>query len=115
MEAEDELAPLREALIHWDEALVASLKATAAALRVTGPGPDSSLREAGVAVEAQLDALRRRRDPAAAPDASQAARFMARLAATRLLVDRQLQIEAWLAQWHRAQATHPGTGGGSEG
>jgi hypothetical protein len=115
MEAEDELAPLREALIHWDEALVASLKAAAAALRGTGPEPDSSLREAGVAVEAQLDALRRRRDPTLAPDASRTASFLARLAATRLLVDRQLQIEAWLAEWQRAQATHPGVGGESEG
>jgi uncharacterized membrane protein YccC len=107
MEAVGELAPLREALIRLDEALVASLQATAAALRGSGPGPGSSLREAGVAAEAQLDALRRRGDSLPAQDASAAARFLSRLAATRLLVDRQLRLEDWLLDWHRVESTDP--------
>jgi len=105
MEAVDELAPLRESLIRLDEALVASLQATAAALRGTGPGPGSSLREARVSAEAQLDAVRRGRDAAPALDASQAARFVARLAATRLLVDSQLRLEDWLRDWRGVESS----------
>jgi len=115
MEAVDELAPLREALVRREEALAVSLKATAAALHGTGPEPDSSLREAHAAVEAELAALRRRRVPVPALDASQTAKFLARLAASRWLVESQLRIEAWLAEWQRAQATHPSAARDSAG
>ena len=100
-EAAAALAPLLETLIHLDEELVASLEATAAALRGDGPPPDASLREARAAVEAQLDALRGRPELAAAADAAQTARFLARLASSSWLVDSQLRLEDWLAEWQR--------------
>jgi len=99
------VAPLREVLAHQDEALFASLRAAAGALRGTGPGLDSCLGEARAAVVAQIDARRGRSDPARAVDARRTGEFLARLAASRGLVESQLQLEAWLADWQRAQTT----------
>jgi hypothetical protein len=96
------LAPLREALTHQDETLVASLNAAAGALRGSGPGPDSSLGEARAAAEAQIDALRGRADLARALDARETGELLAELAASRRLVESQLAVETWLADWRRA-------------
>jgi uncharacterized membrane protein YccC len=102
------LAPLHEALTHQDEALVASLNAAPRALRETGPEPDASLGEARAAVEAQIDALRGHADLARALDARRKGEFLVQLAASRRLVDSQLRVEAWLADWRRAAAAAPG-------
>jgi len=101
------LAPLREALTHLADAIVASLIAAASALRGSGPEPDHSLGEARAAVEAQLDALRGRTDLARAGDPRRAGDFLAQLAATRQLVDSELRIEAWLADWSQARRQDP--------
>ena len=101
------LAQLREALTRHDEALVASLKSAADALRGSGPAPDSSLGEARAAVDAQIDALRGRADLASALDPGRFGEILAHLAAGRRLVDSQLQLEVWLADWQRAAAAAP--------
>jgi hypothetical protein len=101
------LASLHEALTHQDETLVASLNAAAGALRGIGTAPDSGLGEARAAVDAQIDALRARADLARADDERLTSQLLARLAASRRLVESQLQLEVWLADWHRAQVTHP--------
>ncbi len=95
------LAPLHMALAHQNEALIASLNAAAGALRGSGPGPTSSLTEASAAVSAQVDALGGHPDLAGAPGASRSAELLAQLASNSV-VESQLQIEAWLADWHRA-------------
>jgi uncharacterized membrane protein YccC len=102
-EAEAALAPLREALHRQTEVLVASLTAAAGALRGGEPEPGSRLAEARAAFESQLDALRARPDLADAAGARRTDEFLARLAASRRLVDSQLQLEAWLAEWRKAQ------------
>jgi hypothetical protein len=99
------LAQLREALTRHDEALVASLKSAADALRGSGPAPDSRLGEARAAVDAQIDSLRGRADLDSSLDPGRFGEILAQLAAGRRLVETQLQIEAWLADWQRAQAT----------
>jgi uncharacterized membrane protein YccC len=101
------LARLREALTRHDEALVASLKSAAAALRGSGPAPDSRLGEARAAVDAQIDSLRGRADLDSSLDPGRFGEILAQLAAGRRLVESQLQLEAWLADWQRAQVTHP--------
>jgi len=101
--AEAALAPLREALHRQADALVASLTTAAGALRGAEPEPGSGLAEARAAVESQLDALRTRPDLARAAGARRTGEFLARLAASRRLVDSQLHVEAWLAEWRKAQ------------
>jgi len=100
--ADAALAPLHAALGRQDEALVASLAAVAEALRGPAPGPGSELEEARAAVEAQLDALRGEPDVARALGARPTDALLASLGARRLLVARQLAIEAWLADWKRS-------------
>jgi hypothetical protein len=102
-ESEAALAPLREALDRQAQALVASLAAVAGALRGAEPGPGSGLAEARAAFESQLVALRARPDLAGAAGARRTGEFLARLAASRRLVDSQLELEVWLAGWRRAQ------------
>jgi hypothetical protein len=97
------LVPLRAALKRQAEALVASLTTAVGALRGAELEPGSGLAEARAAVESQLDALRARPDLAGAAGARRTGEFLARLAASRRLVDSQLELEVWLAGWRRAQ------------
>jgi hypothetical protein len=110
-EAEPALTPLLESLAQRDAVLVARLKATADALRGHVPEPgssfDTSLAEARAAVGVQVDALRGRADLSHEIDTSAAAEFLAQLAASDRLVESQLKLEAWLADWHRAQGGQP--------
>jgi hypothetical protein len=99
------LTSLREALTHQDAVLVASLKDAAAALRGSATSPDSRLREAQAAVDAQTDALRGHADLATERDTHLTVELLAQIAASGALVKSQLQLEAWLADWHRAQGT----------
>jgi hypothetical protein len=101
------LASLREALVQQDAMLVASLEASAAALRGSGTLPDSRLREAQATVDAQTDALRGHADLATEGDAHLTVEFLAQLAASGALVESQLEFEAWLADWHREQGMQP--------
>jgi uncharacterized membrane protein YccC len=101
------LTSLREALAQQDAMLVASLKASAAALRGSGTSPDSRLREAHAAVDAQTDALSGHADLATEGDTRLTLELRAQLAASGALVESQLQLEAWLEDWHRAQGMQP--------
>mgnify|MGYP000433203370 CR=1 FL=1 len=73
----------------------------------SGTSPDSRLREAHAAVDAQTDALRGHADLATERDTLLTLELRAQLAASGALVESQLQLEAWLADWHRAQGMQP--------
>jgi hypothetical protein len=103
-QVESALAPLRSALLRREQALSASLTASAAALRGTGPGPTSDLSAAQRAVEAQFDAIRGQAEIARALGAHDTQVLLAHLDAIGALAAGQLAIEAWLADWHRAAA-----------
>ncbi|MBW2386791.1 MAG: hypothetical protein JRG92_24450 [Deltaproteobacteria bacterium] len=106
-QVESALAPLRSALLRREQALPASLTASAAALRGTGPGPTSDLSAAQRAVEAQFDAIRGQAKIARALGAHGTQVLLAHLDAVGALAAGQLAIEAWLADWHRASAAAP--------
>ena len=97
-------ASLRAALLQQDQAIVASITASAQALRGADIEPGPALGEARAAVEAGLDEIRGQRETARAASAQQADAFLAHLASRRELATRQLAIEAWLADWHAAAA-----------
>ena len=102
----DSLASLRTALLQQDEALLASMQTAAETLRGEAPteSASSALDEANCAVLARLDDLRARREPLPSITAEAREAFLVHLASRRLLVDRQLTIEAWLADWRQAVA-----------
>jgi len=106
-ETDSELTALYEALDHQEEALVASMNSAARTLREGGAPTTTGLEEAGAAVDAQLDTLRDRSDAAAALGARQAGELMSSVDEHRLLAIRQLAIQAWFADWHRAASTVP--------
>jgi uncharacterized membrane protein YccC len=108
-EAEAALRPLQEALAREYEAMVASMNAAARALRGLAPAEASGLSEARAAVEARAAALRGRTDLARALGARRTDAFLARLTASRQLVETQLRVEAWLLDWRAAVAGLPGS------
>jgi len=101
-DGEHPLAPLREALLRADAALLASIRAAAEVIRGTGEQPGGALSEAHDAVLAHL------RDIGSRPDAERVARsafgedFLRQLDARRQLVARQLAVEACISEWQRA-------------
>jgi hypothetical protein len=103
-DAEAALASLRAALLEHAEALRSSIAASAQVLRGGTPEAGSRLAEAQTALEARLDEVRGRREIARAAGAQQLGAFLSYIDARRELVTRQLAIEAWLADWHRAAA-----------
>ena len=100
------LEPLREALRREDEALLASMQAAAETLRGEAPAEaaSSALDAANRAVLACLDELRARPEPLPSITAEEREAFLVHLDSRRLLVDRQIAIEAWLADWRQAVA-----------
>jgi hypothetical protein len=101
-DADAALAPLRNAVVSRDAAILSSMAATAQALRGAAPAPGPGLRDTQASVDAQIDEVRDRTDVSRPPDPRRTAEFFAQVAASRRLVECQLQIEAWLADWHRA-------------
>ena len=73
-------------------------------LRGGAPEAGSRLAEAQTVLEGQLDEVRSRREIARAAGAQRVGAFVSYADARRELVTRQLAIEAWLADWHRAAA-----------
>jgi hypothetical protein len=103
-DAKAALASLRAALLEHAEALRSSIAASAQVLRGGAPEAGSRLAEAQTALEARLDEVRGQREIARAAGAQQLGAFLSYVDARRELVARQLAIEAWLADWHRAAA-----------
>jgi uncharacterized membrane protein YccC len=105
VERTDALGPLRDALRREDEALLASMQAVAHTLRGEAPAEaaSSALDEANRAVLARLDEVRARPDLLPSVTAEEREAFLVHLDSRRLLVDRQIAIEAWLAEWQQAQ------------
>ena len=95
------LAPLRDALTREKAALTTSLDASAHALRQPDAHAISRLAAAHADVEAQIVALRGR-DDLSADDVQRTDDYVAALGARRSLVDAQLRIEAWIADWRSA-------------
>jgi uncharacterized membrane protein YccC len=95
------LTPLSRALIAEDEALIHSMTLAAGALREDDSRANAGLGEAHAQVEAQIEALRGR-DDVTALDRQQIAQLISGVASRRILVEAQLQIEAWIADWQTA-------------
>jgi hypothetical protein len=105
------LEPLREALRREDEALLASMQAAADTLRGEAPArpASSALDEASRAVVACLDELRARPELLPSVTAEEREAFLVHLDSRRLLVDRQIAIEGWLADWSASHSTGSAT------
>jgi uncharacterized membrane protein YccC len=103
--------PLREALLREDEALLASIQTAAETLRGEAPAEaaSSALDEANRAVLACLAELRARPEPLPSIDAEEREAFLVHLDSRRLLVDRQIAIEGWLADWSRSRTAGSAT------
>jgi hypothetical protein len=97
------LTPLRRALVGEDEALPHSMTLAAGALREDESRANAGLGEAHAEVEAQIEALSGR-DGLTALDRQKIAQLISGIASRRMLVDTQLQIEAWIADWQTAAA-----------
>jgi hypothetical protein len=105
------LEPLRDALLREDEALLASMQTAAETLRGEAPAEaaSSALDEANRAVLARLDELRARPELLPSITAEQREAFLVHLDSRRLLVDRQIAIEGWLADWSRSRTSGSAT------
>jgi hypothetical protein len=110
VEGTDTLGPLRDALRREDEALLASMQAAAETLRGAAPAEaaSSALDAANRAVLARLDELRARPEPLPSITAEAREAFLVHLDSRRLLVDRQIAIEGWLADWRQDVAAARG-------
>ncbi len=97
------LTPLRRALVGEDEALLHSMTRAAGALREDEIRANAGLGEAHAEVEAQIEALFGR-DDLTALDRQKVAQLISGIASRRMLVETQLQIEAWIADWQTAAA-----------
>jgi hypothetical protein len=97
------LTPLRRALVGEDEALLHSMTQAAGALREDESCSSTGLREAHAEVEAQIQAMFGR-DDLTALDRQKVAQLISAIASRRMLVETQLQIEAWIADWQTAAA-----------
>jgi uncharacterized membrane protein YccC len=97
------LAPLRRALAGEDEALLHSMTLAAGALREDESCVNTGLGEAHGEVEAQIQAVFGR-DDLTALDRQKVAQLISGIALRRMLVETQLQIEAWIADWQTAAA-----------
>jgi len=99
--------PLREALGREDEALLASMQATADTLRGEAPArpAGSALDEANRAVLTCLDELRARPERLPSITNEEKEAFLAHLDSRHVLVDRQIAIEGWLADWSESQTS----------
>jgi uncharacterized membrane protein YccC len=102
-ESDSPLAPLARALAREDEALIQSLARAAQALREHDGRPNADLGDAHAGVEEQLEALRER-DALPARERPGALQLISRAASRRMLVEIQLQIEAWIVDWQTAAA-----------
>jgi uncharacterized membrane protein YccC len=96
------LASLREALRREHEALLASVRAAADALRGAVAPPGASLTMARRAVFDRLDELRQAEASAAPDPSAERTSLIEQLDALRQIVTRQLALEAWLADWAAA-------------
>ena len=105
VEGTDTFGPLRDALRREDEALLASMRAAAETLRGEAPeeAASSALDEANRAVWARLGELRARSELLPSIATKEREAFLVRLDSRRLLVDRQIAIEGWLADWGRSR------------
>jgi hypothetical protein len=97
------LTLLRRALLQQDEALLRSMTLAAGALREDERRANAGLREAQAEVEAQIEALRDRDHPTAL-DRDKIAQLLSEIASGRMLVEAQLRIEAWIADWQKGTA-----------
>lgn len=97
------LTPLRRALVGEDEALLHSMTRAAGALREDESRANAGLGEAHAEVEAQIEALWGR-DDLTALDRQKIAQLISGIASRRMLVETELQIEAWIADWQTAAA-----------
>jgi hypothetical protein len=97
------LTPLRRALVEEDEALLHSMTRAAGALREDESCVNTGLGEAHAEVEAQIQALFGR-DDLTALERQKVAQLISGIASRRMLVESQLQIEAWIADWQTAAA-----------
>jgi hypothetical protein len=97
--AGDAAAPLREALERVDQALLASLQATADVLRGRAATLSPSLAEARDTARARLDEMRSRPELRSSLGAEERREFLVQLDSRGQLVTRQLAIEGWLAEW----------------
>jgi uncharacterized membrane protein YccC len=111
LERAEVFEPLREALLREDEALLASMQAAAETLRGEAPAEaaSSALDEANRAVLARLHELRARPEPLPSITAEEREAFLVHLDSRRLLVDRQIAIEGWLADWSRSRTSGSAT------
>jgi hypothetical protein len=75
----------------------------AGALREDESCANTGLGEAHAEVEAQIEALFGR-DDLTALDRQKVAQLISGIASRRVLVETQLQIEAWIADWQTAAA-----------
>ena len=103
--------PLRDALQREDEALLASMQTAAETLRGEAPAEaaSSALDAAKRAVLARLDELRARPEPLPRITAEAREAFLVHLDSRHLLVDRQIAIEGWLADWSRSRSSGSAT------
>ncbi len=99
-----ELASLREAFVREDESLLASVQSAADALRAGAVAPNSALAETRRDALDRLDALRADTGSAALPDEPDRIAFLEELDSRSRIVNRQLAIESWLADWAAAEA-----------
>jgi len=111
VEGTDTLGPLRDALRREDEALLASMQTAAETLRGEAPeeAGSSALDEANRAVLARLDKLRARPELLPSITSEEREAFLFHLDSRRLLIDRQIAIEGWLADWSRSRISGSAT------
>jgi predicted transcriptional regulator len=107
-ETEALLAPLYRALVKEEEALTRSITSAAQALREDESAVSAGLNEAHAEVEAQIVALRGR-DDLEALERQKALQVIAAVSSRRALVETQLQIEAWIADWRAAASADRAT------
>ena len=81
--------------------MIHSMTLAAGALREDDSRANAGLGEAHAQVEAQIEILRGR-DDVTALDRQQIAQLISEIASRRMLVEAQLQIEAWIADWQTA-------------
>jgi uncharacterized membrane protein YccC len=97
------LTPLRRALVGEDKALLDSMSLAAGAFREDESCANTGLGEAHAEVETQIEVLFGR-DDLTALDRQNVAQLISGIASRRMLVEAQLQIEAWIADWQTASS-----------
>jgi uncharacterized membrane protein YccC len=101
------LRPVLDALDAQDAACQQAVASVLAALRGESAAPSSDLGRARQSAEERLEELRRRPESVAGlPEAQQRA-LLVRIDYRRRLVSRLLRLEAWCADWQRAEAEAP--------